>query len=118
MAGMDRNTGKALIGFAHVEQSIGVLLTTPRMRRVMRRAFGSDLVRLVDAPINQASLIEFYAATAKAINMYEPRFRVSRLTVEGAERGRIKLRAEGTYYPRGHLGDFSISSAEVTAVLL
>jgi phage baseplate assembly protein W len=109
MAGIDRHSGKPLDGWSHVEQSIIVLLTTPKMSRVMRRALGADLPRLVDSPITPANVIDFYAACAKAIGDYEPRFRVSRMAVDGAAAGKIGLTAYGVYYPRGHLGDFSVS---------
>lgn len=104
--------------FAHVQQSIAVILTTSRLERFMRRQFGSDLPRLIDAPITPATVIEFYAATASAIAAHEPRFRVSRMRVEGAEAGHISLIAEGVYYPRGHLGDFSVSSPQTVTVPL
>jgi len=118
MAGMDRNTGKALSGWPHVVQSLGVLLTTARASRVMRRPFGSDLPRKVDAPISPANVVDFYAAAASAIDAHEPRFRVKRFSVEDATGGAIAMLAEGVYYPRGHLGDFSISEPQTASIAL
>lgn len=113
-------TGKALTdNWAHTVQSIGVLLTTPKASRVMRRHLGSDLPRLVDAPISPATVIDFYAATAGAINEFEPRYRVSRMRVEDATSGgHLSMLIEGVYYPRGHLGDFSISQPKTVTVPL
>lgn len=106
-------------GWDHVVQSIGVLLTTPKMRRVMRRYLGADLPRLVDSPISQVTLIDFYAAIADAINNYEPRFKVSRMSIEDATTaGQLTISAEGVYYPRGHLGDFSVSQPATVSVPL
>ena len=119
MAGIDRITGKAIdSGWAHVQQSIGVILTTARLERYMRRAFGSDLPRLVDSPITPATIIDFYAATAGAINEYEPRFKVSRMRIDGTTGGHLMLNAEGVYYPRGHLGDFTVSQPKTASVPL
>jgi phage baseplate assembly protein W len=113
MAGLDRITGKPLDGWAHVAQSIAVLLTTPKASRVMRRHFGSDLPRLVDKPLSPATIVDFYAATAGAIGAFEPRFKIVRMKVGGATaNGELTLDCEGIYFPRGHLGDFSVSVPE------
>lgn len=118
MAGMDRNTGARLDGWAHVQQSLQVLLTTPERSRVMRRAFGCGLPRRVDMPINNVTTIDLYADVAKAIADHEPRFRVERMSVDTATVGQITLLAEGVYYPRGHLGDFTVSARRVAEVAL
>jgi hypothetical protein len=118
MAGVDRLTGKPLSGWAHVVQSLGVLFTTPKLSRIMRRHIGTNMPRLVDAPISPVTLIDFYAAVAEALR-YEPRFRVSRMGVEGATTdGRLTLAIEGVYFPRGHLGDFSVSEPKTASVAL
>lgn len=120
MSGINRVTGAWMpTDFAHVQQSIGVLLTTPKMKRVMRRYLGSDLPRLVDAPMSPNTLIDFYAAIADSITNYEPRFRVSRMSVTNATAGgQLTIAAEGVYYPRGHLGDFSVSQPATVTVPL
>lgn len=118
MAGVDRNTGRLIAGWPHVEQSIGVILTTPKVSRVMRRAFGSDLPRLVDAPMSATNVVDFYVAVATSIRENEPRFRVARMSVAAATPGAITLLADGVYYPRGHLGDYTISEPATVSVPL
>lgn len=85
----------------------------------MRRAVGSNVPRLVDAPMSPATLIDFYAGAAEAIDAFEPRFKVTRFgTVGATAEGVLSMACEGIYFPRGHLGDFSVSepkSATVTA---
>lgn len=118
MVGINRHTGAILSGFDHVAQSIGVIVTTAKASRVMRRAFGGGLPRLVDSPISPTTVIDFYAAVAKGVADYEPRFRVSRMSIDNAAAGHLSLNAQGVYFPRGHLGDFSISEPKTIEVPL
>lgn len=118
MAGLNRITGALLSGWAHVEQSVAVLITTALGSRVMRRDVGSKLPRLVDAPISPATLIDFYAATVGVIDKWEPRFRVNRMRAEQPTHGHLILHAEGIYFPRGHLGDFTVKEPKTVSVPL
>jgi len=102
MIGLDNTTGKSLSGLAHLRQSITDILTTPLGSRVMRRDYGSRLFELVDAPTNPATLIDVYAATAEAIEKWEPRFKLSRVVMDDVgEDGRMALTLEGIYLPDG-----------------
>ncbi|QPC45421.1 GPW/gp25 family protein [Kaustia mangrovi] len=97
-------------GFDHVVQSIGVILTTPKATRVMRREFGSDVPALLDRPLNAATVVDVMVAAADAIDRWEPRFRVESIDVAGGPDGRLDIAVNGTYFPRGHLGDFTRAS--------
>lgn len=101
MNGTDSNTGKPLDGLAHLQQSIKDILTTPIGSRVMRRDYGSRLPRLVDAPMNRATLIDLYAATAEALLTWEPRFSVQQVVAVSAAPGRVELQVTGEYLPDG-----------------
>ncbi|MER9652538.1 GPW/gp25 family protein [Mesorhizobium sp. M0152] len=117
--GVNRQTGAILTGWAHVQQSIGVILTTLIGTRVMRREFGSRLMALTDAPMNDRVLLAVYSAVAEAIARWEPRYRLDTVNVEVAGAGgAITFRLSGTYFPRGHLGDFSESSARLAEITL
>jgi hypothetical protein len=118
MAGLNRITGQLLDGWAHVEQSLNVLITTSLGSRVERRDIGSRLPRLVDSPISAHTLVDFYAATAGVIDKWEPRFRLTRVTMAEPENGHLSIVAEGIYFPRGHLGDFSIQEPKTVSVSL
>lgn len=119
MTGVDRLTGKPLSGWPHVAQSIGVLFTTPKASRVMRRHIGSNLPRLVDSPISPVTVINVYAAVAEVLTDFEPRFSVSRMRVNDATAdGHLTVGIEGVYFPRGHLGDFSVSEPKTVSVPL
>ena len=66
MTGVQRVTGGTLAGLGHIRQSIGDILTTPLGSRVMRRDYGTDLLRLVDRPVGQAFAVDVAAASAGA----------------------------------------------------
>ncbi|MCP6362631.1 GPW/gp25 family protein, partial [Klebsiella pneumoniae] len=65
--GVNAATGAALTDWAHVQQSIKKILTTPIGSRVMRRDFGSDLPDLVDQKMIQRNVLAVYSAAATAI---------------------------------------------------
>lgn len=117
--GVNAETGAALEGWPHVLQSIRKILTTSIGTRVMRREFGSELMSLIDAPMEGRVLLALYVATANAIARWEPRFRLSAVTLLRVDaQGRVHLLLTGTYFPRGHLGDFTAATSERTAEVL
>lgn len=117
-SGVNRIDGHALSDFAHVEQSISVILTTPIGSRVMRRDFGSELFDLIDRPPTNQVILSVYAAAVIAIAKWEPRYAVTACQIERiTETGQIVLNLGGLYYPRGHLGDFTRSEDMQTRVL-
>jgi phage baseplate assembly protein W len=98
---MNATTGAELDGKAHVQQSIRNILTTRIGTRVMRRDYGSRLPQLLDAPLNNANLVEFYAATAEALATWEPRVKVTDISATIAADGRVILNLYGSYLPDG-----------------
>lgn len=101
MDGVNAATGKRVGGIDHLRQSVRDILTTPVGTRVMRRDYGSRLYELVDAPLNRATVLQLYAATAKAIRRWEPRFKLTKISVASAEPGRVQLDLTGNYLPDG-----------------
>ena len=102
MQGMNNTTGKALVGIAHLRQSITDILTTPIGSRVQRRTYGSRLFELIDQPANPATLINIYAAVAEALDTWEPRLLLTHIALENVgEDGRSNLSLEGVYLPDG-----------------
>jgi phage baseplate assembly protein W len=103
MRGMSAQTGAPLSGLDHLRQSISDILSTPVGSRVLRRAYGSRLPDLIDAPLNPETEMEVYIATAEALQTWEPRLALSRVTMaapDGANGG-MTLVIEGTYLPDG-----------------
>ncbi|MCH2486146.1 MAG: GPW/gp25 family protein [Erythrobacter sp.] len=96
MIGLDRTTGSELSGDAHLAQSIGDILTTPLGSRTMRRDYGSLLFELIDRPINGAIRMLLHAATALALQRWEPRLILTRVLLLGEpSAGSLVLRIEG-----------------------
>ncbi len=111
--GINRRTGKVLVDWEHVKQSIEDILETRVLTRVMRRNYGSNVPKLIDAPMNDYSLLMFYVATAEALDLWEPRFKLLEVYfVDASAAGNTSLRLIGDYLPRGHLGDPTPSNAE------
>lgn len=104
LRGIDSNTGKALDGIAHLKQSIRDILTTRIGTRVMRRDYGSRLPELVDNPMNELTKTELFAATAEALQRWEPRFLLDRVFVSSASAdGHIVLALYGRHLIDGEL---------------
>ncbi|QSQ38924.1 GPW/gp25 family protein [Xanthomonas translucens] len=96
MRGMDATTGKWIEGDAHLAQSIAQILTTPLGSRVQRRDFGSLLPELIDQPFNDATRVRLYGATATALQNWEPRLLLKRVTLaQGEMPGSFVLTLEG-----------------------
>jgi len=108
MTGINRETGAALEGWPHVLQSLIDVWTTPKGTRVMLRDYGCDLIGLIDRPAGRDTVLEVIMAAMDA-ESWEPRFRIKQceITAAGAD-GAFSFLFSGIYYPRGHLGDFSV----------
>ena len=100
MKGVDRDTGKRLVGLSHLRQSVRDILTTPIGSRVMRRDYGSRLYTLVDHPVSDETVMEVYMATAEALLRWEPRLDLTRVHASVSP-GKITISLEGRYIPDG-----------------
>ncbi|WP_336800660.1 GPW/gp25 family protein [Kaistia sp. MMO-174] len=115
--GINRNTGKVIVGWAHCVQSIGVIISTRLESRLMRRTFGSLVPKLQDANASRRILLELYVAIADALAKWEPGFRLQTINLEtGGRDGVFKFVLSGVFYPRGHLSDYSLSEPQSTLV--
>lgn len=87
MSGMDKITGKAIGTEEHIVQSIGDILTTPLGSCLMRHEYGSDLFKLVDAPVTRSLPLLLIAATAAPIRRWEDRVRLTKVQVNNLTAG-------------------------------
>ncbi len=82
----------------HLRQSITDILTTPLGTRVGRREYGSRLPDLVDLPMSADLKVDIAAASAEALDRWEPRFTLSRVhTAFANAAGKMELGFEGQY---------------------
>lgn len=115
--GMNRKTGKILIGWEHVQQSMLVILMTRYHERVLRRWVGSFVPHILGESAIPRIITRFFWAICSAIELWEPNYRISRIRIESRpdltsltsaeelRQGMMTNRLEGVYRPRGHLGD-------------
>lgn len=75
---------KTKSGLHHLEQSIFIILITPKGSRLMRPLFGSELWRYIDSPINQRTLALMRAEIFTALKE-ETRGRVTKIVIENPE---------------------------------
>ncbi|MEZ0576859.1 GPW/gp25 family protein [Halodesulfovibrio aestuarii] len=101
MKGINKDTGARLSGIAHLRQSIADILSTRIGTRVLNREYGSRLPALIDAPVNAETSLEFYAATAEALNRWEPRFKLTSVRIASTREGVVVLDLVGEYLPDG-----------------
>ena len=95
MIGMNRQTGFPVSGLDHLRQSIADIITTPVGSRVMRRNYGCDLFRWVDAPTTGEFVARASAAILTAIKCWEPRITVDRVVVEPTTDGTVTIQLCG-----------------------
>jgi phage baseplate assembly protein W len=110
VSGLSRLTARALDLDRHLAQSITDILTTPKGSRVLRRDYGSRLPDLIDAPMNGETLVDVFAETAEALDLWEPRLKLRRVQITEAASGRMTILMSGEV-----LGSETTISSEVTA---
>lgn len=95
---MNKKTGAALDEIEHIKQSVNDILSTPLGSRIMRREYGSALPDLIDKPLNNATLLQCYAATAIALAQFEPRINLTKATMHASTTapGKAQLTLEAT----------------------
>lgn len=112
MAGIDRRTGKVISPLASTLQSVEVILGTRLGSRCMRREFGGGVLELLGRGMKPSLFAAWRQLVATAIDLWEPRLRIRRVSFEGSVEelrlGHARLVFEADYRPRAHLGDLSV----------
>lgn len=115
MSGIDRHTFGVIGNLESAYQGLEVLFTTRLASRVMRREFGAGIVELLGRRITYPLFALFQQLVATAIDLWEPRFKVRRISLSGSadevRLGILGLVIEVDYRPKGHLGDFTVERA-------
>ncbi len=116
--GISAVTGRLATDWQHTQQSIDKIVRTAIGTRVMRRQFGSELQDLIDAKLIRKNVLAVYSAIAAAIVKWEPRFRMRAGSIASADAdGRLAIIIAGTYFPRGHLGDYAVAEDQSTRIV-
>lgn len=110
---MSRTSGRGIDDLEHLKQCIVDILLTPLGSRVMRRDYGSDLLKLVDHPIGPLLGLKIRMAVVTALNKWEPRLRLTQITIDndGFTDGSLTFALEGYYLLQGRsirLSDISL----------
>ncbi|RPE72552.1 hypothetical protein EDC62_0243 [Tibeticola sediminis] len=89
--GLHRAAGRRIAGLDHIRQSILDILTTYPGERIMRPEYGCRLRDLIDRPVNAQWLADLYCEVAVAIQRWEPRVIVQRVTAQMPRPGHVTL---------------------------
>ena len=112
MAGIDRQTGRVIEPLGSTLQSVEVILGTQLGSRCMRREFGGGVLELLGRGMKPSLFAAWRQLVATAIDLWEPRLRIRRVSLEGTvddlRVGRAKLVMEADFRPRAHLGDLAV----------
>lgn len=93
--GMNRENGQTLGDLEHIRQSVRDILITPVGSRVMRREYGSLLSALIDQPQNPAVKLQVMAACYMALLRWEPRLKLTTITLESTFDGQLIVELTG-----------------------
>ena len=105
--GIDRTTGRPLVGWAHVQQSLARIWTTRVGELFMALEFGSNLRSWLSEDLTPATALGIYGDLITSAHRWEPEYRVSTLQFVLVDRGgSLGLRHGGIYYPEGRLGNY------------
>jgi phage baseplate assembly protein W len=131
--GVNRNTGRMLQGWEHVEQSMLVIFATPFHERILRRWVGSYVPYILGETYVARIVTRFFWAIAVSIDLWEPNYRIKQVhymgdalanwspkTLDAVGEYRLGhgiFRTEGVYRPRAHLGDTSPYQRRAVAVV-
>jgi len=116
--GVDAVTGKRLIGFDHVRQSLATIWLTRFETRIMRLSFGSKIRDHLAEDLTPALAIDIYDDLITATHTHEPEYRLMNLRfVELSETGMLGLSYAGVYFPEGRFGNYEIAEFPSTSPL-
>lgn len=110
--GFDASTGLVLTGWDHVVQSLQDIFTTRFGDRIIREWYGSFVPAILGQNLTPSGVLPWFIATASAVEQWEPRYRITRITPQSVTRtGRFQFFIDGEYRPRALFGDLTAEGA-------
>lgn len=90
--GVSADDGRVLAKAEHIRQSLMNIFTTPIGSLVMRRDYGSLIPSLVDAPLNESTLLRIVHAAAEAALRWEQRLsKLLLVVIDVTSNGKLRL---------------------------
>jgi phage baseplate assembly protein W len=112
MVGVDRRTGQRLSDFESTLQSVEYVLSTRLASVFLLREFGGGVIEILGRAMTPPLFAAWKQLLATSIDLWEPRFKVKRVQLDGSAEdiraGRAHVVVEVDFRPRGHLGDFTV----------
>lgn len=100
--GMSAIDGSPLLDeTAYLRQSIQDIIKTPIGQRIMRRNYGSNIMELIDTPLNDFSLLQIQASIANAILQQEKNIALKKVAIK-QKLSEVEVNIEGTYIDSGN----------------
>lgn len=117
MADIDQRTGEVIDNYASAVQSVGIVFSTRLAEMIMLREFGAGLVDLLGRALTPRLISTYATLMMAAIDIWEPRFRVRRIYVNGSvdqvRLGTVGFSIEVDWRPRAHLGDPTVEGVRI-----
>jgi phage baseplate assembly protein W len=115
----DRSTGETLVGWPAVAQNIREGFLTGLGTRIMREYYGSLVPQTLGRNISQDTMLGLTASIIAFLDVFEPRFRVTRAVPTHLTRGGVVgIEIRGEYMPLALLGDDTASGLRQVSVQL
>jgi phage baseplate assembly protein W len=112
VADYDRRTGEPIDNLTSALQSLEIVFTIRIASLAMLRELGAGVIELLGRRITRKLFPIFLQLVATAIDLWEPRFKVRRISpsgsVEEIRQGILKVSIEVDFRPRGHFGDETV----------
>lgn len=112
MADIDRRTGAIIDNYASACQAVEIIFTTRLGEVVMLREFGGGVVEMLGRLMVPSLFAAFQQLIGTAIDLWEPRFRVRAVRINGSAEqlrsGEAGISIEVDWRPRAHRGDFRV----------
>jgi len=116
VADFDRRTGQVIDNYQSALQSVEIIFSTRIGEMVTLREFGGGALEVLGRALTLRTIDAFRLLLAAGIDLWEPRFRVRRIsltgTVDEIRQGRAGFAIEVDWRPRGHLGDATVESVQ------